>query len=348
MKQPTLFAVTIAGTCALLFSGCHSVAPQWRELMPWSTTPKVTESTYAQPVRVAAMWTTDILTRPGSPPVRGFGGRLYFYDDHGKTIPVEGQLVVYAYDDTGAIPGNDGKTPNRKFAFTPDQFTEHQSESEFGASYSVWLPWDAVGGDQREISLVPVFSSTMGKIVMGEQSTALLAGRPGAESDALAFQRSARGINGQRDGVDTSYLRTTPSQQQMQTTTINLPESMQRRLALTPPQIAAPQATREIPVQQAAAASPSWNQTATPAAFMAAAIPVANRPFGSQLPGPAAHSEQPRSLAPGSAGEQSGPYAAGLGQHLLARPSGHRFSRPPGRQPILGQARESNATVFQR
>ena len=46
------------------------------------------------------MWSDAVYTQPGLPPTRGFGGRLYFYDAHDQPVKVEGQLVVYAYDDS--------------------------------------------------------------------------------------------------------------------------------------------------------------------------------------------------------------------------------------------------------
>jgi hypothetical protein len=41
----------------------------------------------------------------------------------------------------------------------------------------VWIPWEAVGGDQKSVSLVPVFTATSGQIVMGQQARNLLRGK---------------------------------------------------------------------------------------------------------------------------------------------------------------------------
>ena len=114
-------------------------------------------------------------TQPGQPPTRGFGGRLYFYNAKDKTVPVEGQLVVYAYDDSA--DGTPAKSPSRKFGFTPEQFTQHYSPTELGASDSVWIPWDELGGVRKSITLLPVFTSSSGQVVMGEQSINVLPGK---------------------------------------------------------------------------------------------------------------------------------------------------------------------------
>lgn len=175
----------------LLFvtTGCASL-PGGREFSwPWSKSEETIESKYAVPARMAALWTTDALAAPGQTPTRGFGGRLYFYDDRSRAVPVEGQLIVFAYDETAT----DGRPraqqiPDRKFVFTPEQFTQHFSETELGASYSVWLPWDAVGGEQRRVALLPVFTSPNGHVVMGQQTMTVLPGRAPEPANAASRQ----------------------------------------------------------------------------------------------------------------------------------------------------------------
>ena len=102
-----------------------------------------------------------------------------------KPVPVEGQLVVYGYDDTDD-KREKRRSPDRKYAFTPEQFTQHFGESELGASYSVWIPWDEAGSEQKNISLLPVFTATSGRIVMGQQALNVL---PGKKTDAYPRRR---------------------------------------------------------------------------------------------------------------------------------------------------------------
>jgi len=154
--------------------GCQSLkAPDWTK--SWFNSPRVQDSKYAVPARMAILWSPAIYNEAGKTPTRGFGGRIYFYDAKNKPIAVEGQLVVYAYNNNTQKP--ESKVPDRKYAFTPEQFTKHSSPTELGASYSIWIPWDAVGGSQTEISLVPVFTSTSGALVMEQPSRCLLPGQ---------------------------------------------------------------------------------------------------------------------------------------------------------------------------
>src|SRR6187402_2845531 len=92
----TWFACTLAG--------CTTLDGNWKKPWPWSSGKNLKEAKAEGPATLAAIWTPDILTQPGKPPTRGFGGRLYFYNKENQAIPVEGQLMVYGYDDTGEQP----------------------------------------------------------------------------------------------------------------------------------------------------------------------------------------------------------------------------------------------------
>lgn len=223
-------------------TGCKTIDSDWMPKAPWNKKDKLVESQYDTPVRVAAIWTPDVMARPGEPAARGFGGRLYFYNQANRPIKVEGQLVVYAYDESG--DDSQREAPDRKYAFTPEQFTSHQSQSELGESYSVWLPWDALTtGEQKGISLLPVFTATSGKIVMGQQALNLLPGKKPEQTDgqAVPTSLSQRAATGVRPASFQDSRKTTAStvagtaieqtrRPSITTTTIDLPRSMQQRV----------------------------------------------------------------------------------------------------------------------
>src|SRR5688572_3315097 len=166
MKQ---FHYTLAIVLLASAAGCQSLTPKWPT--SWfgdEEKPKIEESKYPRPARMAVIWSPGMLNSPGRKPTRGFGGRIYFYDGQNKPVPVEGQLVVYGYNDSKV--GGESKTPDRKFAFTPEQFTAHFAPTELGASYSVWIPWDEVGNPQIDVSLVPIFTAASGQLVVGQAS----------------------------------------------------------------------------------------------------------------------------------------------------------------------------------
>lgn len=140
-----------------------------RENIPWkpsSDEPRI-------PGRITALWTHTILEQPGRRGIRGFGGRMMFHDREGeKPVIVEGDLVVYAFDDTDGPMSH----PEKKFVFTSTDLSSHHSVSRLGHSYSFWLPWDEVGGPPRKISLVVRFSPKGAGSVMSESTHVMLPG----------------------------------------------------------------------------------------------------------------------------------------------------------------------------
>ena len=134
---------------------------------------------YPHPVKLAVTWTPDTIVQTGRTPTRGFGGRVFFYDDMSKSVPVEGTLVVHGFDDSSENDASGAK----RFEFTPEQFTRHFSQGDLGASYSIWIPWDAIGGEQKRISLVTSFKSTSGKPIQGIPATMMLPGTKPAETE---------------------------------------------------------------------------------------------------------------------------------------------------------------------
>jgi hypothetical protein len=127
------------------------------------------------PARVVSTWTETVLQQVGKTPQRGFGGRLMFFKPGTEDpVRVDGQLVVYAFDETDREKHD--THPTRKYVFPREEFARHESESKLGPSYSIWLPWDEVGGKMKQISLIAKFEPYEGTYVMGEQTKHLLPG----------------------------------------------------------------------------------------------------------------------------------------------------------------------------
>ncbi len=127
------------------------------------------------PERMVCTWADTVLTQAGQKPQRGFGGRIMFYEkDEKNPILVDGQLVVYAFDEAGRDP-TDNK-PTRRYVFPAEQMPIHMSKSELGASYSFWLPWDEAGGPRTDVSLICRFEPKGGSVVTSEQTKHRLPG----------------------------------------------------------------------------------------------------------------------------------------------------------------------------
>ena len=178
---------------------------------------------YQTPQSVTATWTHDVLTLPGKSSTRGFGGRFYFYNEKSQAIPVDGDLVVYGFDDTNKSQSNeDLSQATKRFRFTAEQFTTHFSEGELGASYSVWIPWDEAHGAPKKIMLIPTFLTKEGRTIRGAAASLNL---PGSGKESQVQQAAAFAPSTWPDTANTSRNSHVPSDSGMRTTTIQVPSN---------------------------------------------------------------------------------------------------------------------------
>jgi hypothetical protein len=172
-------------SCLLILGWITAAAEGAWDVAAWRPWPFHKDDKPGKPDKIVALWTDTVLTQANQPPRRGFGGRLMFYEGKKEDpIKVEGRLIVYAFDETGRDPNN--ARPDHKYVFTAEQLPAHYSKSKIGHSYSVWLPWDEVGGMQKEITLIVRFEPKTGPVAVGEQCRQLLPG-------VLPQQRAANG-----------------------------------------------------------------------------------------------------------------------------------------------------------
>jgi hypothetical protein len=169
-QAPRFLCLLLPAAALTVLSGCAQL-----NLNKPSHWPFAREEKPGIPVRIATIWSDAVLYKANEAPMRGFGGRLFFYDQKDdRPIKVDGTLVVYAFDETGRKP--DDPKPDHKYVFPASTLDLHFSESDIGHSYSFWLPWDEVAGEQKEISLIVHFLPTNGAPVISEQTTNLLPG----------------------------------------------------------------------------------------------------------------------------------------------------------------------------
>lgn len=230
-----------ASLTLMVLSGCATKELALNKALPWSGA----KERYETPEKVIAIWTDAVYQLPSKPPTRGFGGRVYFYNADDDVIPVNGQLVVYAFDDSDPMASTD--RPSRKYAFTAEQLTNYYSNSDLGASYNIWIPWDEVGGDEKQIALFPVFVDESGKTVRGTFANNRLPGkRVVTEEERRGFyisrtrRQGAQVVSQQESGVrPVSYEEAGPAdgatadkeKPGLVTTTIRVPRSLSERMA---------------------------------------------------------------------------------------------------------------------
>jgi hypothetical protein len=253
MTRIAVFSL-ISGTMLAGLAGCQTSGKGWEDSnilaalkkpIPWS---KDRDDVHRQgnPTRMHVNWIDTVLYHQGQKPQRGFGGRLYFYEDGSdKPLLVEGQLVVYAFDETNRDALD--HTPTRRYVFPAEQISLRMSESELGPSYNFWLPWDEVGGYQTEVSLICRFEPLAGPVVTSEQTRHLLPGTPRSQNVAAnerpkvpegvpyrpAVEQASYQpwLNGASRGAQTAVYEAAPTPQnensprRMASMTIPLPDS---------------------------------------------------------------------------------------------------------------------------
>ncbi|MBM4005620.1 MAG: hypothetical protein FJ295_20415 [Planctomycetes bacterium] len=204
----------------------------------------------AIPDRIMAIWTDTVLHQPGEPALRGFGGRIFFYQDKSKDpVEVDGGLAIYVFDADKIDPRS--PTPERKFVFTADQFASHASRSELGLSYSVWLPWDEVGGPNRRLSIVTRFEGRNGGVVISQPTQKLLPGvddlarRPASSNSSPTVQTTGVPATGEHhhgvrqvnyDSGESPPNANGNTKRRLQPQTIDLPPAFYDRNLKSPPQ----------------------------------------------------------------------------------------------------------------
>ncbi len=184
--MPKLNVTVFGSFClsvGLLLTGCQTVhwsKGNWESNSFWKRKARETKTEYSRPEKITTIWKDAVYEENGIPRTRGFGGRVYFYDAENRCVKVDGDLVVYSYDDTLTNGGH--TNPDRKYVFKKEDLQNHYAKTDLGHSYNIWLPWDDFGGDRRDISLVTVFSNEAEKVVCkGTLDRVLLPGRNKSE-----------------------------------------------------------------------------------------------------------------------------------------------------------------------
>ena len=188
-----------------------------------------TEESVKVPQQMVVVWSDAVYKQVGKPAVRGFGGRVYFYDSQQQVVSVDGKLTIFGFDDSHRQFS--GIQPDRRFIFKPEQLKQHQSETTLGASYSIWIPWDQVGGDQKKITLIPIFHSSDGQLVRGEQTLNVLPGPRAKKQPANNLQRGNKVLAASHQAADQSFVsqREAPVRRRP-TTTIFVPEKTSQKM----------------------------------------------------------------------------------------------------------------------
>ncbi len=229
------------------------------------------------PSKVIAIWEPAVQhTKNETKPSRGFAGRVYFYDAGGKRpVKVQGNVVVYAFDEEGRK--EDDNAPTRSYVFAASDVKKLYSKSKIGHSYNLWVPWDQDGpeGNVKKVSLIVRYVPEKGSSVVSSQALLYLPGKVGqtqlvakADWDEMSSHKGAI----QQVALLSKKERETPMYEKvieenyragsMQTTTISVPPTIAQNLRKLPPQtVPQPQPQPQPQILPAAFMRPSEEKT---------------------------------------------------------------------------------------
>jgi hypothetical protein len=169
----TPYSLLLALALALFLTGCVSALK----------VPQIDLSGLKPPGPVAtvvAAWEPAVSN--GDNPQRGFGGRVYLYDQE-RPVKAKGTIVVYIFEEDGRKPGDE--KPNEGLVFTEKMLNTKgvYQKSKIGHSYNLWVPVDAAGpdGPAKKVSLIVRYIPEKGSSIVSSQTTAHLPGRRNGE-----------------------------------------------------------------------------------------------------------------------------------------------------------------------
>ncbi len=190
MRKTTLLAGCLSlVSLAVLLSGCAGVRDTMRlseKNSIWNPVQqlkenKAEEAEPSEPHTMTVLWKESVFDVTGSKPVRGFGGRVFFYDINNNAVKADGELTIYGFDESANEKAS--SAPDKKFEFSSEELDSLFDDSGLGPSYSVWVPWDKVGGMRKSIALIPMFKTANGQIIKAGQSLGVLPGKVEEKSD---------------------------------------------------------------------------------------------------------------------------------------------------------------------
>lgn len=180
----------------VLASGCQSVHWSKADTPFKSSSTKKKNNDPVTPARMSVIWAPTMMQHAHQRTKSGFGGQVYFFDAENRPVRVDGEFLVYGFDDSN---DRSSQTADHKYVFKKERLPDHLNESPVGPCYSFWVPWQDSDGPRRQIALLPVFKAADGTVIKGDQSINIL---PGIAPELAQQRRDARGETAQLSGAN--------------------------------------------------------------------------------------------------------------------------------------------------
>lgn len=194
LKSETLMVNLLKTTCCLGFlltmmSGCASLTGMFGNDIRFA-------SPQQPAVEVICLWEPSEGKTPDGKPARGFEGTLLFFDSS-RTSPVgvHGEVTITVHDDYG--PRESWDEPVSEFTFSSEEWDQFLTQSTFGPSYRIFIPYMRKQPYQVNTSISVKFTSaTSGRNFQSRTSQVVIPGpiresvQPSLEAQASLRERS--------------------------------------------------------------------------------------------------------------------------------------------------------------
>ncbi|MDR1962661.1 MAG: hypothetical protein LBQ50_02660, partial [Planctomycetaceae bacterium] len=122
------------------------------------------------PTKMVDMWNTYAQTTTDGKVVRGIAGRIHFYNDQKKkqSVKVDGDLTVFVFDGNEKDPAH--AKPLKVYQFKSETLDKHYAfKKPLGHGYDFFLPFDEIGGEEKNLCVMTRFDDRLEKILVLSQ-----------------------------------------------------------------------------------------------------------------------------------------------------------------------------------
>ena len=110
-------------------------------------------------VQIVCMWEPSEGRDPSGAPARGFAGQILFLGNRGGTpVAVDGEVMVYVFDDIGT--DEERSAPIHQFRFDARAWNNHLKPGTLGPAYHCFIPYTRPGGMEANCTLRMRFTPT--------------------------------------------------------------------------------------------------------------------------------------------------------------------------------------------
>lgn len=136
--MPTARLLLLCAVSCGALSGCASLHIPFMNSAPQA-------SARNPVVQIVCMWEPSEGRDPSGAPTRGFAGQILFLGNKGGTpVGVDGEVMVYVFDDLGTE--EEQSAPIHQFRFDARAWNNHLKPGTLGPSYHCFIPYTRPGG----------------------------------------------------------------------------------------------------------------------------------------------------------------------------------------------------------